>query len=146
MTPGWPASQPSLTDHRVRLRAWERRDADMVFRACQDPLVQRSIPIPVLYEEKDAVDFVFRLRRRPVGDSGRRAVRRRRRAQRRTFTESTTADDVTAQSAKNFRMSALGWVGDATWQGPVAMPIEQVDMSNQASWAASSEPGRVAKF
>jgi RimJ/RimL family protein N-acetyltransferase len=58
VTLGWPASQPSLTDHRVRLRAWARGDADAVFRACQDPQIQRSIPIPVPYAEKDAVDFV----------------------------------------------------------------------------------------
>ena len=58
VTLGWPASQPSLTDDRVLLRAWARRDADAVLRACQDPLIQRSIPIPVPYEEKDAVEFV----------------------------------------------------------------------------------------
>ena len=58
VTLGWPASQPSLTDDRVRLRAWARRDADAVLRACQDALIQRSIPIPVPYEERDAVEFV----------------------------------------------------------------------------------------
>ena len=59
---------------------------------------------------------------------------------------STTADDVTAQLSKNFPASALGWVADATWQGPVAVPVEQVDTSNQAEWAAASNPGKVAKM
>jgi RimJ/RimL family protein N-acetyltransferase len=40
------------------LRAWRPTDADPVFRACQDPLIQRWTRVPVPYRPEDAAGFV----------------------------------------------------------------------------------------
>jgi RimJ/RimL family protein N-acetyltransferase len=59
MTPlDWPAIAPTLTDGSVSLRPWADGDADSVFTACQDPSIQRWIPIPVPYRAEHAVGFV----------------------------------------------------------------------------------------
>lgn len=39
----------------------------------------------------------------------------------------------------------IGSIKDAVWQGPHPVPVEDVDSSNRDSWAASSDPDRVAK-
>jgi hypothetical protein len=51
----WPAQQPVLTDGTVMLRPFRTSDADAVFRACQDPAIQRwtLVPIPYLREHAD---------------------------------------------------------------------------------------------
>ncbi|GAA2610093.1 hypothetical protein GCM10010399_46150 [Dactylosporangium fulvum] len=40
------------------LRAWQADDTEDVFRACQDPLIQRWTMVPVPYLREHAVDFV----------------------------------------------------------------------------------------
>jgi RimJ/RimL family protein N-acetyltransferase/GNAT superfamily N-acetyltransferase len=54
----WPAAQPTLTDGVVQLRPWRPEDADSVFRACQDPDIQRFTQVPVPYLLEHAVGFV----------------------------------------------------------------------------------------
>lgn len=56
-----------------------------------------------------------------------------------------TAQAVYEQLLENFPPEAIGWVRDLKWTGPVSVPLERVDFSNQDSWAATSEPGRVDK-
>jgi len=45
------------TDDGLVLRAWQPEDADEVFRACQDPLIQRWTMVPVPYLRTHAADF-----------------------------------------------------------------------------------------
>lgn len=56
-----------------------------------------------------------------------------------------TAQAVYEQLAENFPPDALDWIRTVKWTGPVSVPLENVDFSNQDSWAATSEPGRVDK-
>ncbi len=54
----WPEAAPTLTDGVVSLRAWEASDADAVVAACQDPVMQDSIGIPVPYLAEHARGFI----------------------------------------------------------------------------------------
>ncbi len=54
----WPTIPPTLTDGSVTLRPWRESDADDVYRACQDPEIQRWTRVPVPYTLKDATGFV----------------------------------------------------------------------------------------
>jgi RimJ/RimL family protein N-acetyltransferase len=47
-----------LTTDGLLLRAWRADDADAVFRACQDPLIQRWTTVPVPYTREHAEQFV----------------------------------------------------------------------------------------
>jgi len=62
------------------------------------------------------------------------------------FGETTAAAEVTAFMADRFPVAEPGWVSDATWQGPVAVPLDQVGMSNRVTWAASDDGDCVAKL
>lgn len=53
-----PFSVPTLTDGVVTLRGWREDDAPGVLAACQDPDIQRWLPVPVPYREEDARGFV----------------------------------------------------------------------------------------
>jgi RimJ/RimL family protein N-acetyltransferase len=54
----WPENPPSLTDGTVTLRAWAAGDVDDVYRACQDPVMQLAIALPVPYLRDHAKGFV----------------------------------------------------------------------------------------
>lgn len=54
----WPEATPTLTDGAVTLRAWTTADAEAIFAACQDPVLQRSIPVPVPYLAEHARGFI----------------------------------------------------------------------------------------
>lgn len=55
--------------------------------------------------------------------------------------------DVYAQLATAFPPSAIKWVKDkATWSGPKAVPLDQVDTSDRADWDASHQPGEVKRL
>ena len=41
------------------LRAWQEDDAEDVFRACQDPLIQRWTMVPVPYLREQAVSITL---------------------------------------------------------------------------------------
>ncbi|HLL66278.1 MAG TPA: GNAT family N-acetyltransferase [Micromonosporaceae bacterium] len=47
-----------LTAQGLLLRPWHVADADLVHRACQDPMIQRWTTVAVPYEHAHAVDFV----------------------------------------------------------------------------------------
>lgn len=51
----WQDEQPEMTDGTVSIRPWMPTDAPWVYRACQDPEVQRwtRVPIPYLLEHAD---------------------------------------------------------------------------------------------
>ena len=51
-----------LTDGDVVLRRWRLGDAPAVHAACQDPLIQRFIPVPRPYTEEAARSWVERAR------------------------------------------------------------------------------------
>jgi len=53
-----PFLAPTLTDGGVTLRGWREDDVSGVFAACQDPDIQRWLPVPVPYRLEDAVGFV----------------------------------------------------------------------------------------
>jgi RimJ/RimL family protein N-acetyltransferase len=52
---------PVLTDGTITLRPWRADDADAVYRACQDPDIQRWTQVPVPYTRADAEGFVNEL-------------------------------------------------------------------------------------
>ena len=49
---------PPLTDGRIRLRTLATTDEDAAFEACQDPEIQRWVPVPVPYLRENARDWV----------------------------------------------------------------------------------------
>jgi hypothetical protein len=51
---------PQLTDGRIRLRPWVATDEQAVFDACQDPDIQRWVPISVPYLREHARGLVLR--------------------------------------------------------------------------------------
>ena len=51
-------AQPVLTGSKVLLRPWTAADAPDVLAACQDPEVQRWVPVPSPYALSDAVSYV----------------------------------------------------------------------------------------
>ncbi len=56
------------------------------------------------------------------------------------------AEHVMNQMRKNFPEKALGWMRDARWVGPVAVPVDRIDFGDEDSWAASHQPARVKYF
>jgi hypothetical protein len=53
---------------------------------------------------------------------------------------------VKAQLGKDFPATAIGWVDQAEWHGPVRVPVDQIATGDREKWAASHDPGRVAKI
>jgi RimJ/RimL family protein N-acetyltransferase len=49
---------PPLSDGRTRLRLPVANDEQAVFEACQDPEIQRWVPIPVPYRREHAHDWI----------------------------------------------------------------------------------------
>lgn len=56
------------------------------------------------------------------------------------------AQDVYDQLIEDFPTEALAWVKTAAWQGPMRVPLTQIDFSNKDTWAASNEPDKVSDF
>ncbi len=54
---------PPLTDGVIVLRPFVPGDADAIYRACQDPEIQRFIPVPRPYRREDAEAYVERTQR-----------------------------------------------------------------------------------
>jgi RimJ/RimL family protein N-acetyltransferase len=52
------ADPPVLLGARTRLRAWRPDDAEAIFRACQDPEIQRFTTVPSPYRREDADWFL----------------------------------------------------------------------------------------
>lgn len=53
-----PSGPVELTSNRLVLRMPVESDVDAITQACQDPDIQRWIPVPVPYEREHAVAFV----------------------------------------------------------------------------------------
>lgn len=47
---------------------------------------------------------------------------------------------------RNFPAKALMWLSDATWSGPVDVPIDEVDWDAAKTWATAHQEGKVDKF
>lgn len=56
-----------------------------------------------------------------------------------------TAQAVYEQLGDSFPPEAISWVKGVRWTGPVSVPLENIDFSDQDTWAATSEPNRVDK-
>lgn len=50
----------ALCTRRLELRPWAEADIDAITAACQDPEIQRYVPVPVPYERSDAEAYVRR--------------------------------------------------------------------------------------
>jgi hypothetical protein len=53
---------------------------------------------------------------------------------------------VKKQMSANFPKSSMKWMKDAVWQGPIEVPIDMLDFSNEKTWAAAHEPDKVDEF
>lgn len=53
---------------------------------------------------------------------------------------------VRRQLAPDFPDSAMSWIDDAEWVGPIRVPLGDINFKNQKRWAAHHEPGKVQKF
>ncbi|MEU4296354.1 phage portal protein [Kitasatospora aureofaciens] len=56
------------------------------------------------------------------------------------------AERVRDQLLQNYPPAVLDWVLSASWTGPQPVPLDEVDFSHEAEWAASREPKRVKHF
>jgi 8-oxo-dGTP pyrophosphatase MutT (NUDIX family) len=56
------------------------------------------------------------------------------------------AREVYQQLLGDFPADKVRWVLALHWTGPQVVPLDQVDFSNEDSWAASHDPKRVGKF
>jgi len=65
-----------------------------------------------------------------------------------TLEQRGMVDRIVTQLEPDFPDWALNWIrdGSTTWEGPTAVPLDQVDYSGADSWQASHEPEKVAKF
>jgi hypothetical protein len=66
-----------------------------------------------------------------------------------TEAEKPVAQQVHDQLARDFPADAIAWVlkeDVVTWEGPVAIPEDQIDMADRGEWDASHQPGKVAAF
>lgn len=54
----WPQAQPVLGGDPITLRAWRLDDAQAVYEACQDKMVQYFTRVPSPYQISDAEAFV----------------------------------------------------------------------------------------
>jgi RimJ/RimL family protein N-acetyltransferase len=54
----WPASGAEIVEAGLLLRPWRADDADAVYQACQDPLIQRWTRVPRPYRPEHARGFV----------------------------------------------------------------------------------------
>lgn len=55
-------------------------------------------------------------------------------------------DAPMARLDHNYPASALGWMRDATWYGPIDVPTDALDFDDVHSWAAAHQDGRVDQF
>lgn len=47
---------------------------------------------------------------------------------------------------EDYPSESLAWVRAATWEGPIEVPLDEVDFSNQDQWAATDDAERVQMF
>jgi 2'-5' RNA ligase len=56
------------------------------------------------------------------------------------------AEHVMNQMRRNYPEKSIGWMKDARWIGPVAIPLDRIDFDDQDKWAANHEKARVKHF
>src|ERR1700677_3331781 len=56
--PSLDLTQVTLRTERLVLRRWAESDIDAITEVCQDPEIQRYVPVPVPYTRADAETFV----------------------------------------------------------------------------------------
>jgi RimJ/RimL family protein N-acetyltransferase len=65
-----PGVQPVVRGARVLLRPWTANDVDHVYRACQDPDIQRWTTVPSPYQHSDAAAYVYEIAPQAWQDGG----------------------------------------------------------------------------
>jgi RimJ/RimL family protein N-acetyltransferase len=101
------APDPPLTDGVLALRLFEDTDAEQITEACQDPALQRYIPVPRPYRLDNARDYIIRTRRQ--WDEGVKAA----------FAITRVDDPATVLGAINLATVGLGG-NSAYWVHPAA--------------------------
>lgn len=56
------------------------------------------------------------------------------------------AEHVRSVMLRDFPASALGWVDQTRWVGPVEIPHDRINYADEGSWAASKDKKRVKRF
>jgi 8-oxo-dGTP pyrophosphatase MutT (NUDIX family) len=68
----------------------------------------------------------------------------------RSVAKSNSSDQVLqhvkSQMSSNFPAFSMKWMKDARWTGPVLIPANLFDTSDEKTWAASHEPGKVREI
>lgn len=55
-------------------------------------------------------------------------------------------ETVYANLKDDYKAKDIEWVRAAHWEGPLMVPLDQIDFQNRDNWAASHEPDKVADF
>lgn len=55
-------------------------------------------------------------------------------------------EQVRRQLSPDFPEKSMRWLDQVEWTGPVRVPVSDLNFSNEKSWAAHHEPGKVGKF
>lgn len=63
-----------------------------------------------------------------------------------TRTQRGMVDRIITQLEPDYPDWSLDWIRTARWEGPTAVPLDQVDFTGVSSWQAAHEPDRVARF
>lgn len=59
---------------------------------------------------------------------------------------SSPSEEVYRQLAVDYPPDALEWIREVDWEGPVDVPLDEIDFSNKKSWRAWKEMGKVKRF
>ena len=62
------------------------------------------------------------------------------------FEGTEAVDAVYQQLADDFEPDAIEWVRSAKWEGPMDVPLDEIDYSQKASWRANGNKAKVNKF
>jgi len=60
--------------------------------------------------------------------------------------DKAVAEKVYDQLAEDFPEDAIKWVKSAVWDGPVRVPLKEIDFSNKENWRASKDIKHVEHF
>lgn len=54
-----------------------------------------------------------------------------------------TGNQVWKQLLPDFPATAIEWVKHTPWEGPIQVPLSEIDFDNRKNWTASREPKKV---
>lgn len=57
-----------------------------------------------------------------------------------------TTDAVFDQMSEDYPKSAIEWVHDIKWRGPIQVPLKNVDFNDKYTWKAEKQPEKVKHF